>query len=122
VPLLAGLGLSEDTRSKEWPSSVVITFLVLAATAHLVGFAQVLRRFTAGRNGGWFFAHASAWQPPVLGATPLAVLYAAAIFALVAWMCLLGLAPEHEPRTSVDGDDILSATAPRRPRPLSVER
>jgi hypothetical protein len=121
VALLAGLGLSEEPRWEEWPSALTITILAVVGTAQVLAFAQVLRRFTAGRNGGWFFAHPTAWRPPGLDATPLTILYAAAIVALLAW-CLLLVTPEHEPLTSVGSGDVLRATAPRRPRPMRVER
>jgi hypothetical protein len=122
VALMAGLGLSESTRSKPWPRYLTLGTLALVAAAHVLAFGQTLRRYTAGAHGGWFFSRATAWQPPVLGATPLAVLYAASIVAVLTWMFVLASARRRPPEKFGDGRGCAPrAAAARRFRPLTVD-
>jgi hypothetical protein len=100
VALVAGAGISESGRSKAWPWYLTIGSLTLVAVAHVLAFAQTLRRYSAGWRGGWFFAHTTPWRPPVLGATPLAILYAASIVAVLTWMYMLAAERRRPPEAS----------------------
>jgi hypothetical protein len=75
IPLLGGLALAERLGRRRVPCSLVVVPLVIIGGAHVAAFAQVMRRFTAGAHGAWWFWERPPWEPPLLSPTILLVTF-----------------------------------------------
>jgi len=85
VPLVAAWGLARWPRPVVAPGSLVVPLALVALfVAHVVAFAQNLRRYTVGSDGTVWFFTAERWTPPIASGILLLV-YAAAI---VAWLVI----------------------------------
>ena len=69
VPVIAGIGIGSSERARRLEARLAPRFgwaLVAAlALAHILAFAEMLRRYSVGVDGPlWFFPDAR-WEPPV---------------------------------------------------------
>jgi hypothetical protein len=96
VPLVAAWGLAQWRRQVVAPRSLVVPLALVALfVAHLLAFAQNLRRYTVGANGTVWFFTAERWNPPI-PAEALLVVYAGAV---AAWLVI------GRPRPTEAADD-----------------
>jgi hypothetical protein len=120
LPILAALGLAEGVGARRWPRVLPFVVVPAVAVAHVLAFAQTLRRFTAGANGPWWFTAPPAWRPPILSPSALMIAFAVAIVAWLLWVAALASSgygptrqvhatpseplPRPEPRPSADDE------------------
>lgn len=86
VPLLGALGIAERLRGRVAPPGLAIGALTIVGVTQVASFAHVMRRFTAGAHGPWWFESPPQWTPPVLPPTILLIGYAAALTGLLLWI------------------------------------
>jgi hypothetical protein len=68
---------------------LVLTVGVALAIAHIIAFAQNLRRYTVGYNGELQYWKQPQWSPP-FSPLLLTILYAVVVSAFVAWLLVGG--------------------------------
>jgi Predicted membrane protein (DUF2142) len=98
VPLLAAFALAATERGRQ----LVTTRFALCVgftlgVAHLLAFAQNMRRYTVGTLSEIQYWEDTLWSPPVLSPLPLTLAYAAVLIAFTAWL----LWPESVSRRSL---------------------
>jgi len=65
VPILAGIGIGCSENALRLRRRLAYVLAAALAVAHVLAFAQALRRYSVGANGPiWFFSDAR-WNPPV---------------------------------------------------------
>lgn len=84
IPLLGGLALAERFGRRRVPSSLALVALAIIGLAHIAAFAQVMRRFTAGAHGAWWFRKRPPWEPPLLSPTLLMLAFTVALVSVLA--------------------------------------
>ena len=89
APLLAAVALERDDSAARI-SAGAFPFVALGAlgVAHVVAFAQNLRRYTVGYNGKVLFVFDAAWSPP-LGAGVVLLGFTVALGLMYAWLLAL---------------------------------
>jgi Predicted membrane protein (DUF2142) len=98
VPILAVFALASSEQGRQL---VTIRFLltvgVATGIAHVLAFAQNLRRYTVGYDGDFQYWKDAQWLPPVLPPLVLTLAFVAAVGAFTLWL----LWPETKRSTSV---------------------
>ena len=86
IPIASALALATSGRGKDLAhrNRLMLGTGLALITAHVLAFAQNLRRYTVGYNGPIQYWKSPRWSPPV---SPLliTIAYAVAISAFVAW-------------------------------------
>ena len=109
VPLLAAFGLAQNAvRRPSSTSPGLLLGAVLLWIGHVLAFAQALRRYTVGADGGVQFWNAPQWQPvaPIIA---LLVMFAVATAAWL-WSNLAGAPCEN--LSGPTGSDLTSHPDP----------
>ena len=100
IPLVAAWGLARSGRRVVAPRSLAVPLVLVGLfVAHLLAFAQNLRRYTVGADGTLWFFTAERWTPPV----PSWFLLAVYAVSIAAWLAI------GRPRPSLD---VVDAPAP----------
>ena len=94
LPLVAALGITErlESRGWSWPRRPLWVLLPMLGLAQVLGFAQMLRRFSAGTTGDWWIFTTPRWTPPYGSLTALVVAFAIVSAALYVWLYQLARA------------------------------
>lgn len=101
VPLLAAHGLARARIPRPSRSSPgVLLVAVLLWCGSVLAFAQTLRRFTVGADGGLLFWRAPVWSPTV----PIPVLLIGLAAAAGAWLWIM-MSGETSPNPQVDSPE-----------------
>lgn len=95
VPLLGSLAVAERLRGRRFPPAVAMAWLGVLWISGVAAFAQVLRRFTTGAHGGWWFTSEPTWEPPVVSTSAWFTLFCLALGALLSWTYVLFSAGER---------------------------
>jgi hypothetical protein len=99
VPILAAVTLTSTERGRQLATSGLLLGIgVVIGLAHVLAFAQNLRRNTVGYDGAFQFWEHPNWVPP-LSPLLLTIAYVVAIGAFMTW--LLGAASASEERAPV---------------------
>jgi hypothetical protein len=85
VPILAAAIVARSPARFVLPSRLPIIGVGLLALGQITDFAQALRRYSVGYDGGIMFWNHPQWSPPV-GALWLVLAFAVAVVAFAVWL------------------------------------
>jgi len=112
VPIVAAMAIATSRRGRDLDSSrLYVSAAILVVVAHVLAFAQNLRRYTVGYDGEIQYWKHPVWSPP-LSPLLITVAYTSLVTAFVAWYLFAVGAPERatepeeelprsEPRTAL---------------------
>jgi hypothetical protein len=89
VPLVAARGISESRLASLWSARVAWVLVPIVGLTQVLAFAQVMRRFTAGAGGDWWFVTTPPWRPGFAPLTVIMLLYTVVLGALLGWLGVL---------------------------------
>jgi hypothetical protein len=86
VPIVAAMAIASNERGRQLAEPrLFVGAGVMLATAHILAFAQNLRRYTVGADGEIQYWRHAEWSPPLLSPLNVTIAYALLIMAFVAW-------------------------------------
>jgi hypothetical protein len=85
VPIVAAAAAARSSLGSTLPSRLPIIGVGLLALCHVTDFAQALRRYTVGYDGGIMFWSHAQWSPPV-GALWLTLGFVVVVAAFAVWL------------------------------------
>jgi hypothetical protein len=95
IPIVAATAIAESRRAHDFAASrLYIGVAVLVVVAHVLAFAQNLRRYTVGYDGEILYWRHPVWSPPL---SPLLITIAFALFvtAFIGWYLFAAGAPKR---------------------------
>jgi hypothetical protein len=109
IPILAAVMLGATERGRELVTSrFLLTVGVVIGLAHVLAFAQNLRRYTVGYDGDIQFWKHPFWDPPV-SSLFLTIAYVVVVGAFMTWMLSAVPRPEDPVRSEADSGSIDAA-------------
>jgi hypothetical protein len=96
LPIFATIVLASTERGRQFANKRLLFVIgIVVCVAHVLAFAQNLRRYTVGYNGQIQFWKHAEWSPPV-SSLLLTIGYTIVVIGFVGWMfAVAGSAPEH---------------------------
>jgi hypothetical protein len=86
VPIVAAMAIASSERGRQLAEPrLFIGAGVMLVAAHILAFAQNLRRYTVGADGEIQYWRHPEWSPPLLSPLIITIAYALLISAFVAW-------------------------------------
>jgi hypothetical protein len=101
LPIFTAMAIASTERGRQFiQPRLILGVGVLVAVAHILAFAQNLRRYTVGYFGEIQFWKNPQWSPPV-SPLLLTIAYIAAVGAFVSWVLVLHRARDRVPEATV---------------------
>ena len=86
VPIVAAFAIASSERGRQIAEPrVFVGAGVMLVVAHILAFAQNLRRYTVGYNGEIQYWRHAEWSPPLLSPLLVTIAYALLVTAFVVW-------------------------------------
>jgi hypothetical protein len=113
VPIVAAMAIASSGRGSQLAEPrLFIGAGVMLVVAHILAFAQNLRRYTVGADGEIQFWRHPQWSPP-LSPLIVTIAYALLVTAFVAWFLYSASPRDEEPEGRVEGSAPATAQAAR---------
>jgi hypothetical protein len=114
VPIVAAMGIASSERGRQLAEArLFIGTGAMLVVAHILAFAQNLRRYTVGYDGEIQFWRHPEWSPPLLSPLNVTIAYALLVTAFVAWYLFSAGGHPEEAEERVDGPGTVMAEATR---------
>ena len=115
IPIVAAFVLASTTRGRDlFTPRVAWTLGITVCVAHVLAYAQNLRRYTVGARGPLLYWWHPRWHPPGIPPILLSLAYMALVVVFVAWL----LAPTRDARAPREMQ--LTPGTGQRPADLSI--
>jgi hypothetical protein len=96
VPIVAAMAIASSERGRQMAEPrLFVCAGVMLVVAHILAFAQNLRRYTVGYDGEIQYWRHAEWSPP-LSPLLVAIAYALFVTAFVAWFLFAASPRRHE--------------------------
>jgi len=114
VPIVAAMGIASSERGRQLAEPrLFIGAGVMLVVAHILAFAQNLRRYTVGADGEIQYWRHAEWSPPLLSPLIVTIAYALIVTAFIAWFMFSASPPAEEAEGRVESPERATAEAAR---------
>jgi predicted membrane protein DUF2142 len=113
VPIVAAMAITSSGRGRQLAEPrLFIGAGVMLVVAHVLAFAQNLRRYTVGADGEIQYWRHAEWSPPLLSPLLVTIAYALLVTAFVGWYLVSAGPWREETEERVERPGAATAVAP----------
>jgi hypothetical protein len=114
VPIVAAMAIASSERGRQLAElRLFVGAGVMLVVAHVLAFAQNLRRYTVGYDGEIQYWRHAAWSPPLLSPLIVTIAYALLVTAFVGWYLFSASPRVDEAAARVESPERATAEAAR---------